>query len=169
MINHDIMRFNISVHYSLWMAIIQCLYLWRPLSMKLELLYRTTKNRIIQPLSQQTHKRGSEKNNRCKISYHYDRIWKGNLEKLVNVVADVIISQCWIQDFEICTVHIFKNQTGSFWVLISDNIIEFHNVWASTKILKYFDFPFYLHQWKSLSLEFLGREEAEWFKTTRYS
>ena len=67
-----------------------------------------------------------------------------NLEKLVYIVAYVIISQRGVKNFEICTVHTFKDQARSLWMLISNNIKQLHNIWASTKILQDFNLPLYL-------------------------
>lgn len=74
-----------------------------------------------------------------KIRWYY-------LEKFIYIIAYVIICQCGVKNFEICAVHIFKDQTGSFWMLISDNIKQLHDIWASTKILQYFYLPLYLQK-----------------------
>ena len=66
------------------------------------------------------------------------------LKELIYVIAYVIISQGWIQNFKICTVDILKYQTGSFRMLISDNIKKLNNIWASANILKYFYLSFNL-------------------------
>lgn len=69
-----------------------------------------------------------------------------DLEKLIYVVTYVIVRQCRIQNFEICTVHIFKYQAGSFRVLISNDIKELDNIGTPTKVLQYFDLSLYLNR-----------------------
>lgn len=68
------------------------------------------------------------------------------LEKLIYVVAYVIISQRGVQNFKICTVHKLKYQAWGFRVLISNNVKKLDDIWAPTKVLENFDLSLNLHK-----------------------
>lgn len=68
----------------------------------------------------------------CK-SKNFSKIkWSTNLEKLIYVITYVIICQRWVQDFKIGAVHVLKNQTGCFRVLISDYVKQLYNIGTTT-------------------------------------
>lgn len=61
-----------------------------------------------------------------------------NLQELVDVVPNVIVSKSRIQHFEVCVVHILENEAGSLGVGISDNIQQLDNVGATAQVLQDF-------------------------------
>lgn len=68
------------------------------------------------------------------------------LQKLIDIVTNVVISQRRIQNFKVCAVNIFKNQAWSFRMLISNNIKQLDNIWPTAKVLKYLNLSSYLRK-----------------------
>lgn len=95
------------------------------------------------------------------MSFICQKMRLNNLEKFIYIVANVIIRQSGIENFEICAVHIFKDQTRRFWMLISDNIKQLHDIWASTEILQYFYLPLYLHKYWHITTQ-KWKQPCQW-------
>lgn len=64
-----------------------------------------------------------------------------HLEQLVDVVANVIIAQCGVQDFEICVVYIFKDQGRSFGLGVAHDIEQLNDVWPTMQVLQNLNLP----------------------------
>lgn len=100
------------------------------------------------------------------------------LEKFINVVPIVVVSEFRIQGSEISVVDVFKDQTwrltlwvtGHFWrgyLVISNHIEESNDVWSSTQDLKNFNLPFdllLLHRLEDFDDTFLVVHDIDPFK-----
>lgn len=61
------------------------------------------------------------------------------LQKLINVKANVIVGEARVERAEIRVVHIFKNQTRSLALVITNDIKQSYHVGTTRQILKNLD------------------------------
>ncbi len=67
------------------------------------------------------------------------------LEQLEDVIPDVVVGKCRVQNLEVCVVHILEDETGCLGLRISDDIQKLDDIRAPAKVLKNFDLPLDLH------------------------
>ena len=64
----------------------------------------------------------------------------------MDVVPDVVVHQRGVQRFEVCVVHILKDEAWGLGLGVTDHIKQLYDIGASTEVLQDFDFSLDLQQ-----------------------
>lgn len=93
-----------------------------------------------------------------------------SLEEFENIIPDIIVDEARIESAEVGIVDIFKYETGSFALIIPNNIKEGDDIRSTRQILKNFDFTLYLllfHRLQNLDNAFLVVDDVDTLENFR--
>ena len=65
-----------------------------------------------------------------------------SLQQFEDVIADVVVEQGGVQDFEVRVVDVLEYQGGGLGLWVADDIQQFDDIRPSAEVLKDLDLPF---------------------------
>ena len=62
-----------------------------------------------------------------------------SFEYFVKVKSNIVVLECWDQNLALCVRHVLVYKSWCFRNVVSQNIVQLHNIWPAKQSLQDFD------------------------------